>query len=193
MKKTFFAAALAFVMTIGGFALSAQDAKSFVANMDVSLKNNLTSNAAQLDKNFGYMLRKTVEVQEGEEVKEVFSFQFYSLSDAMKAAAEDGKVSFPLGTFTPGDAIKFGYGSGSDFVDAPVKVASDPGYSYTYNTGTFYTLDFPGEAYDGTIEVDIIGAPLPASSVTLLVALGAAAAMLLYFNRRKQVRISGQA
>ena len=181
MKKTLFAAALAFVMTIGGFALSAQDAKSFVANMDVSLRDNLTSNATQLEKDFGYK-------KEGG--------GFYSLSSAMNTAAKDGKVSFLLGTFTPGDAIKFGYassGSGSDFVDAPVKVASDPGYSYTYNTGTFYTLDFPGEAYDGTIEVDIIGAPLPASSVTLLVALGAAAAMLLYFNRRKQVRISGQA
>jgi len=112
-----------------------------------------------------------------------------------EAGKEGDKAVFPLGSFTSGEAIQFGYATtdGQNFSAAPVKVASDPGYSYSYDSQNFYTLDFAGSTFDGNIEIIAVGSPLPASTVTLLVALGAAAAMLLYFNRRKQVRISGQA
>lgn len=179
-NKTLFAAALAFVMTIGGFALSAQEGTLSV-KMDVSLKDNLTSAATQSGKVFGYKMENG---------------GFQSLSSAMSSQS-GSKVTFSLGTFTTGDAIQFGYasGEGQDFVAAPVslKVASDPGYSYSYNPANFYPLDFSNSEFDGNIELVPVGTPLPASTVTLLVALGAAAAMLLYYNRRKQVRISGQA
>lgn len=181
-NKTLFAAAVAFVMAIGGAALSAADSMDLVAKMDVSLKNNLTSAAEQEGKDFGYKKQQTGE--------------FHSLSSAMNAATENGgKATIQLGTFNSGEKIQFGYATadGNDFTAAPVKVASDPGYSYSYDPQSFYTLDFSNSAFDGSLEIVAVGSPLPASTVTLIVALGAAAAMLLYANRRKQVRISEQA
>ena len=180
-NRTLFAAALAFVLTIGGLALSAQETTmDIVAKMDVNLKDNLTS-AATGETSFGY------KKQGG---------GFYSLSSAMESATiENGKAVVQLGNFSSGEEIQFGYASsdeGNDFTAAMVKVASDPGYSYTYNSDSFYKLDFSNSAFDGNIEIYPIGAPLPAQTVTLLVALAAAAALLLYNNRRKQ-RISGQA
>lgn len=180
-NKSLFAAAVAFVLTLGGVALSAQDSMDIVAKMDVSLKDNLTTKATQTGKNFGYL-------KDGA--------GFYSLAEAMAAATTaDGKASVQLGNFSDRDAIQFGYAAedGSGFTPASVKVASDPGYSYTYNPESFYTLDFSNSAFDGNIEIFPLGTPLPASTVTLLVALAAAAALVLLNSRRKQVRASGQA
>ena len=149
--------------------------------MDVSLKDNLTTKAAQTGKNFGYLKN---------------GGGFFSLSSAMEAAStEGGKASVQLGSFSNGDAIQFGYAAedGSGFTAAAVKVSSDPGYSYTYNPESFYTLDFSNSAFDGNIEIFPLGTPLPASTVTLLVALAAAAALILFNSRRKQVRASVQA
>ena len=181
-NRKLFAAALAFALTIGGFVLSAQ-ALDIDANMDVSLKDNLTNAANSQGKVFGYMKKNG---------------EFHSLASAMSEATvqSDGKAHFSLGNFTvTGNTLRFGYAAadGANFTDAPVKLSADPLYSYTYDSQNFYTLDFPNESFDGSIEIVTVGSPLPASTVTLIVALGAAAAMLLYFNRRKQVRISEQA
>ena len=181
-NKSLFAVAAAFVLTLGGVALSAQDSMDIVAKMDVNLKNNLTAKATETGKSFGYIKN---------------GGGFYSLSSAMAAATtdSDGKASIQLGNFTSGEAIQFGYAAenGSGFNAAQVRVSSDPGYSYTYNPESFYTLDFSNSAFDGNIEIFALGTPLPASTVTLLVALAAAAGLLLYNNRRKQVRASSQA
>ena len=186
MSKTLFTAALAFVLSIGGFALFADESASivpveFYAKMDVNLRNNLTASATASKKNFGY--------------KKLGNDGFYSLSDAMKAEASDKKVTFLLGEFSSGDAFKLGFANsdGGDFTAANVKIASDAGFHGGYDIDGFYHLDFSQDPFDGRIEILALGEPLPASTVTLLVALAAAAGLLLYNNRRTRARFSAQA
>lgn len=199
MSKTLFTAALAFVLSIGGFVMSAQaeDAQDQTVseaglwNLVVSakdetlLKQGLASIAVNSkDKSFGYV------VNGGE---------FTSLSEAMEKPSlvtGDDKVSatFKLGNFSPEAQLQFGYRdeNGFDAISAPLKVSSDAGFHAGYNIDSFYQLDFEKDPFNGKIEI-LIGEPLPASTVTLLVALAAAAGLLLYNNRRARARFSAQA
>ena len=184
MKKHLFAAALACAIAFCGFALSAEDSTthSLTATMSVSLKNNLTTAAPEAKPVFGY--RKQ-------------SGGFYSLNSILSSAIPSGdSISISLDGFADEDGIQFGYASddaGSGFTHANVKVSSDPLFSYNYNPESFYALDFTNTAFDGNIEILNFGAPLPTSTVTLLIALSAAAGLLLYNNRRQRSRCSGQA
>ncbi len=187
MSKTLFTAALAFVLSIGGFVLFADEPASIVpvevyAKMDVDLMANLTASAANSGKQFGYKKR---------------GGGFQALSEAI-ATKQDDQVSFNLGSFTEEDGFKLGFSNttdGSDFNPASVnlKVASDAGFHGGFDTEGFYHLDFPEDQYDGMIEILVMGEPLPASTVTMLIALAAAAALLLFHNRRTRARFSAQA
>jgi len=194
MKKTLFTAALAFVLSAGGFALSAQEAANSItlekdhslvklvveSNVDVNLKDSLTRTSGDSPAStFGYVKNDG---------------SFVSLVDAMaEAQAADGdakSASLVLGKFQAGDTFQFGYGNaaGLNSVASTVKVASDAGFHAGFDIDSFYNLDFSQDPFDGKIEIYIMGEPLPASTVTLLVGLAAAAAIVLYNNRRKRVR-----
>ena len=124
---------------------------------------------------------------------------FVSLSSAMesaRSAADGDKVSatLELGSFNPTEQLQFGYGDENGFEAIPeLKISSDAGFHAGYNIDSFYQLDFPQDPFHGRIEILALGAPLPASTVTLLVALAAAAGLLLYNNRRTRARFSAQA
>lgn len=197
MSKTLFTAALAFVLSIGGFVVSAQAEDlststdpipwSLVisAKDDVLLQKGLASIASKSGKDFGYKVNG--------------DGGFTSLSDAIKnaeakRAADGDKVSatINLDNFSSDTQIDFGYGDEAGF-DSVLSVSGDAGFHAGYNTNGFYHLDFPKDPYDGTIEILVMGEPLPASTVTLLVALAAAAGLLLYNNRRTRARFSAQA
>ena len=120
---------------------------------------------------------------------------FQSLNSMLASAASTGdSVKISLGDgFADKDGIQFGYAAdeaGSGFTYANVKVSSDPLFSYNYNPASFYEYDFSKDPFDGNIEVLNFGTPLPSSTVTLLIALAAAAGLLLYNNRRQRVRSS---
>ena len=209
MNKTLFAAFFACALTLGAFTASAEDfnpqskltfnegkfTSSVPSHLKViavskdktSLADNLTKavNLAPEDTSFGYKLNDN---------------KFVSLSDAMKDisvvdSGEGSAAAFKLGDFSAGDTFQFGYAAASDGSDfkSVLTVASDPGYYTGYNPDSFYTLDFAEDPFDGKIEILVMGEPLPASTVTLLVALGAAAALLLYHNKRSQLRVADQA
>ena len=181
MKKTLFTTALALVLSVCGLGASVQAADediliksgSFAVdklavgvreNNDMSgeaLKANLTFAAGAKEKSFGYLI----------------DGQFAALSKAIE-------VPIPLDK-----AITFGYGSEEDssqFTPRTVtlNVNADPAYYTGYKSEGFFHLDFSKNPFDGTIEIMVMGEPLPASTVTLLVALGAGALLLLYKNRR---------
>ena len=184
MKKTLFTAALACAMTIFGFAASLQAQDSAVreqvksgqystqllklidtnAASGASLTANLVKVPSVEGKSFGYL--------QGNE--------FVSLGDAVE------QVQLPYN-----QGIKFGYGV-ADSEDpkfeprtVSLKVSSDPGYYGGFDQEGFYQLDFSEDPFDGKIEI-IIAQPLPAPTVTLLVALAAGAVFLLYKNRRQR-------
>ena len=186
MSKTLFTAALAFVLSIGGFVVSAASNVSVNVNvvaMDGDLVSNLAAASAEKSgKQFGYIMRDGV---------------FQSLSGAIAAQPQDGKVSLGEFPVTEEDGFKFGFSDseGSEFkpVSLKLKVAGDSGFYGGFDTNGFYQLDFPEEPFDGKIDILVMGEPLPASTVTLLVALAAAAGLLLYNNRRTRARFSAQA
>ena len=184
MSKTLFTAALAFVLSIGGFVVSAESSDSVDVNvvaMDGDLVSNLATSAEKSGKQFGYIMR---------------GGEFQSLSKAIAAQQQDGKVSLAEFNVTKEGGFKFGFSSdGSDFnpVSLKLKVASDSGFYVAVDSDGFYHLDFPEEPFTGKIDILVMGEPLPASTVTLLVALAAAAGLLLYNNRRTRARFSAQA
>ena len=110
-----------------------------------------------------------------------FHESFLSSFSALSKAIE---VPIPLDK-----DITFGYGSEEDssqFTPRTVtlNVNADPGYYTGYKSEGFFHLDFSENPFDGAIEIMVMGEPLPPSTVTLLVALGAGALLLLYKNRR---------
>ena len=181
MKKNLFAAALACAIAFGGFALSAADTThELTVTMSVALKDHLTSAAPDANYSFGYRMA---------------SGGFQSLNSVLATAPTTGdSIKISLGDgFADKDGIQFGYATdaaGSGFTPANVKVSSDPLFSYNYNPASFYEYDFSKDPFDGNIEVLNFGTPLPSSTVTLLIALAAAAGLLLYNNRRQRVRSS---
>ena len=181
MKKTLFTTALALVLSVCGLGASVQAADddnliksgSFaVDKLEVGIreKNDMSGEALKAklsfasgakEKSFGYLI----------------DGQFSALSKAID-------VPIPLDK-----AITFGYGSEEDssqFTPRTVtlNVNADPAYYTGYKSEGFFHLDFSKNPFDGTIEIMVMGEPLPASTVTLLVALGAGALLLLYKNRR---------
>ena len=199
MKKTLFTAALACALSIFGLVASAQnsavtfneDTKQFSSNVsknltllvatssEVDLNGNLSSISSD-EKTFGYKKNGT------------FISLAQAVSNAQVATVGNAKVtSISLGDFNENDTIQFGYNGGDNVFHpySPFKIQSDPGYYGGYNADSFYQLDFSEDPFNGMIEIYVIGEPLPAPAVTLLVALAAGALFLLYKNRgRRSIR-----
>lgn len=199
MSKTLFTAALAFVLSIGGFVVSAQE--EIKLEKDYSLVK-LVANSGNVDMGLQESLTKSTSPS-GDNVK--FGYvqndgNFVSLVDAMAAAqvvnSDSTKTStYVLGKFQKNDTFQFGYGNDTSFdaVTPTLRVAGDPLFNAGYNIDSFYQLDFDEDPFNGKIDILVMGEPLPASTVTLLVALAAAAGLLLYNNRRTRARFSAQA
>ena len=184
MKKTLVPAVLACVMTIFGFAasLQAEDAELVHGNKfstdslkilnetkeetyEVKLKANLVNLPQVEGKKFGYRLGD----------------KFVPLSEVASSVTANDALSFDFG---------YAIVSGEDFSEfekskVSFNVSADPGYYAGYNNQSFYQLDFSENPFDGVIDI-VIGEPLPAPAVTMIVALAAGALFLLYKNRRQR-------
>ena len=140
MSKKFFMAALAGFLTVGAFALSAQEQKTVDAltakdnmrilaiaksNSNLKLADNLNAakNATtESGRKLGYYVVKSGSV-EG---------QFVSLSDAIQqdvTSDGQGQDIVTLGRFSADDTVQFGYQEGDVFHATPINVlSSDPSY-----------------------------------------------------------------
>jgi hypothetical protein len=204
MNKSFFTVALACLLSIGALTASAENVTPHaVASFDKA-SGVVSSNGSETLK---ILLQKpsnemklseflsTVATRGGME----FGYQqtigdkttFVSLSKALttlKAESVDAAnvASVSLGKFEKDNSFKFGYGDGKgNFNPVPVIVESDAGFHGGFEVDPFFRLDFSEDPFDGNIEVLVMGEPLPASTVTLLVALAAGAGLLLYSNRKR--------
>ena len=196
MKKTLVTTVLACVMTIFGFAASAQsqqvvslDGAVFTSNVSKNLKLFVaTSSEVDLAKNLS-----ALSGTDGKTLGYTRNGEFVSLAQAVKNAevVPDGSAktaSIYLGKFEKGDKIQFGYQDASNEFhpyNTSNQLSSEPNYYGGYNPESFYQLDFSNDPFDGMIEI-VIGEPLPAPAVTLIVALSAGALFLLYKNRRQR-------
>ena len=199
MSKTLFTAALAFVLSIGGFALSADD----VSPIPVAFTNESLRLVAQSSNDFD--LKSHLATLAADSVKGTsFGYkkngEFVSLATLMQDAeivAEGEKASATIsipGKFQKDDVFQFGYDNGETFeAISPTLIASDPAFNAGYNIDSFYHLDFSQDPFNGKFDILVMGEPLPASTVTMLVALAAAAALLLFRNRKTRARFSAQA
>ena len=187
MKKTLLTTALACVLTIGGLIASAQEKERIKEGQ--YLQKNLEiyiGKALTLD-------NLTVKVTDGSYPVDGKSFGYLSGSDfvTLGSAIKDKTIQLPYN-----QGIQFGYGtSANDFVPRSVSltVKADPGYYAGYNSDNFFQLDFSEDPFNGLIDILVIGEPLPASTVSWLVALGAGAAFLLYHNRKRRIGAVEQA
>ncbi|MBP5585628.1 MAG: hypothetical protein J6Y92_04670 [Lentisphaeria bacterium] len=201
MKKTLLTAALACVLSIFGFVATAQE--STVTLNDGKFSSNVSKNLSLLvatstdvdlsaklasvssgEKTFGYKKNGT------------FVSLAQAVSEAQVATVGEAKVtSISLGEFNKDDTIQFGYNGGDNVFHpySPFKIESDPGYYGGYNADSFYKLDFSEDPFNGMIEIYVIGEPLPAPAVTLIVALAAGALFLLYKNRGRRSAHTEQA
>lgn len=204
MKKTFITTAVACVLMFFGFASFAQtqavslvsegDGAKFSSNKSNTLKLLAVSPASsELDLVSALSQRAPDNKVLGFKRS---SGEFVSLSDAIAdvqtvPAESSAKVSvIPLGSFSKDETFQLGYAdeNGENFESLTVKhftAAADASYYASYNADSFYQLDFSEDPFDGMIEV-VIGEPLPAPAVTLIVALAAGALFLLYKNRRQR-------
>ncbi len=190
MKKTLFTAALTCAMLIFGTAASLQAQDSAEGNTlsqvetgkyqfstdslnilngtqkkyKISLKADLVNLPKEEGKVFGYSvggkfepLSKVINIDPSE--TQVYLFGYATETDGAFKDFEQRKVSF--------------------------NVSADPGYYAGYTNEGFYQLDFSSDPFDGVIDI-VIGEPLPAPAVTLVVALAAGALFLLYKNRRQR-------
>ena len=180
MNKTLFTAALALVLSISGFVGSLQadennSLQKYAGSSSHSIKNlEIIGNQSSSDMTLTVNLVKAADVESSK-------FGSY-LDDHFVLLGEAATAEIPYG-----EPIRFGYSSnGSVFNPGTVtlNVSSDPGYYAGYQPDGFFHLDFSEDPFNGRIEILIMGEPLPASTVTLLVALGAGALLLLYKNRR---------
>ena len=212
MKKSFFMVALASLLAIGGFTAYAdnftpQSKVSFDKGVisskgsdslkillmnpsdDIALSSFLSTMATTSsgEKEFGYMQNDDS------------GSKFVSLAAILKsldaATVDAAKVaSISLGKFEKDNTIQFGYANkdGSGF--SSVKIESDAGFHHGgYDVDSFFHLDFAEDPFDGRIEVLVVGEPLPASTVTLLIALAAGAGLLFFKNRKQLARRFAQA
>lgn len=137
-----------------------------------------------VDYHFGYL--KT-----GTDNKTEFVPLSSFLSGIDKNAADDARVAaISLGSFKRGETIQFGYadGSGNNFTATPVSSGGqgDALYYAGFDQDSFFKLDFSEDPFSGNIEILVMGEPLPPATVTLLIALAAGAAFLLYSKRRRE-------
>ena len=198
MSKKFFMAVLAGFLTVGAFALSAQETQTVDAltakdNMRILAIAKSTSNPKLADnlkaaknattesgRKLGYYVVKSGET-EG---------TFVSLSEAITQEVTtdaQGRDVVTLGRFSADEKVQFGYQENNQFHATPINVlSSDPSYYAGYNSEGFYQLDFSEMPFDGKIEVLVVGEPLPSSTVTLIVSLAALAVFLGYARRKQQ-------
>lgn len=202
MSKKFIMAALAGFLTVGAFAVSADDnqtvdsltAKDNIRILAIAksssnprLADNLAAAKATTDEGAqaGYYV-----VKEGQT-----EGSFVSLAEAIKqdvTTDEQGRDVVTLGRFSQGDKVQFGVKKNDKFTATPINVlSSDPSYYAGYNAEGFYQLDFSEMPFDGKIDVLVVGEPLPSSTVTLILSL-AALAVFLGYTRRKQQRVAAQ-
>ena len=127
--------------------------------------------------------------------------EFVSLSSLLNkngnTVADDAKVAtISLGSFKRGDSFQFVYaGSNGSYVPANKISAGGQGdalYYAGFDQDSFFKLDFSEDPFSGNIEILVMGEPLPPATVTLLVALAAGSAFLLY-SKRRRVRCAEQA
>lgn len=204
MKKSFLAAALACVLSIGGFALFAQEGDapqekfSFNSTTGVLSSNGVETLKIHAKKSSGKInLSQYLKARAVTSNNKVFGYKvnggdFVSLATLLSSIdSGDETMSLTVGTFGKDDAIQFGYAAadGKDFVN----VGSDSGFHSGMDTDTFFKLDFSEAPFDGKIEILVSGEPLPSPVVTLLIAFAAGGILLLYNNRRKRAYSAEQA
>jgi len=198
MKKTLFTSILACALTVSGLVLSAADTQSKVVSFNNGVFSSEVSESLQLliatKDNVNLASSLASHVPEDKEFGFMRNGKFVSLSDAIAGAKiipakDSANISYiSLGDFSKDETIQFGYADkdGAEFTPFSVsQVAADPGYYGGYNSDSFYQLDFSEDPFNGMFEI-IIGKPLPAPAVTLLVALAAGALFLLYKNRKQR-------
>lgn len=200
MNKKFIMAALAGVMTVCGFTLSAEDPviieKGQVESLDAKAKMRIVA-IARPNTNFTEKLttvRGDTEggLTRGYLIKSGSSETFVPLSSAIPASVNvskdaTGNELVSLGRFEQGDTIQFGFKDENGFSPMQISVlSSDPAYYAGYNADSFYQLDFSEDEFDGRIDVLVVGEPLPSSTVTLILSLAALAVFMGYARRKQQ-------
>ena len=202
MKKTLVTIILGCAMSFMGFTASAQNQPQQAVKMsDDIFSSNVSKSLSILAVSPSDGLDLVSDLSKRTPENKVFGFKrsnggFVSLADAIAdvktvPAAENARVSvIPLGTFSENETFQLGYATenGEDFTPFSVTKAksSEPNYYSGYNPDSFYQLDFAEDPFNGMIEIYIMGEPLPAPAVTLIVALAAGALFLLYKNRRQR-------
>lgn len=195
MKKNLIVAALAGFLTVCGFAASAEDVTVstptmsvknpmrvlFIAKPEYNLTQKLTNAQTVVDgKTMGYIVNPGTSSAN-------FVPLSTALSDVEVTQDSNGYSIAALGRFTNGETIQFGYNTPAGFKAAPISVlTSDSGYYAGYNPDSFYQLDFSEMPFDGKIDVLVVGEPLPGTTVTLILSLGALAIFLGYTRRKQQ-------
>lgn len=207
MKKNLFMAAFACALMVFGNAAFAQSQQAAATFKDGAFSSNVSKNLilfvatdskVELDKNLAAVSgagdsTKTLGYKQND--------KFVSLGEAVQNAkveevsivnkqgetVKSNVTSISLGKFSKNDTIQFGYqdADGAFHPYSAAKIESDPGYYGGYEADSFYQLDFSKDPFDGMIEI-VVGEPLPAPAVTLIVALAAGALFLLYKNRRQR-------
>ena len=202
MKKTLVTTVLGCAMAFLSFAASAQNQTQQAVKMsDDVFSSNVSKSLSILAVSPSDGLDLVSDLSKRTPENKVFGFKrsnggFVSLADAIAdvktvPAAENARVSvIPLGTFSENETFQLGYATenGEDFTPFSVTKAksSEPNYYSGYNPDSFYQLDFAEDPFNGMIEIYIMGEPLPAPAVTLIVALAAGGLFLLYKKRRQQ-------
>lgn len=193
MKKTLFAAALACALTLGGIVSYAQDGSSSLVGIDQG--TNVFTSKSKSENLYLTILPKASEsslamnfaIKRGSGDAE----SLLTAEQIESAKAKDVKgLSLSLGTFKADESFQLGVVSNNSFEPF---VSSEPGYYTSVNENSFYSLDFSENPFDGARDIYIMGEPLPAPAVTLIVALAAGATFLLYKNRKQRVLCSEQA
>ena len=208
MNKKFFVAALAGVMTVCGFALSAQEPAQEqaqeqtvtkigeVKSLDAQEKMRIVAIAhpnTNLASKLTTVRGATADgLTRGYLIKSGSSETFVPLSSAIPASVNvskdaTGNELVSLGRFEQGDTIQFGFKDENGFTPMQISVlSSDPAYYAGYNADSFYQLDFSEDEFDGRIDVLVVGEPLPSSTVTLILSLAALAVFMGYARRKQQ-------
>jgi len=213
MKKTLFAAALASVLALTGFALSAQESADNASGHAFAEKSKIQFNetSSAFSSSGGEMrivfaaknndLLDNLQTYADREVDgKRYGFladgQFVSLQTALKSTEDSSSNVVRLKKFSAQN-LQFGIGSDSSdfkaFSGVPSDVSADPQFYGGYNADSFYSVDFAENPFDGLIDILVMGEPLPAPAVTLIIALAAGAALLFFKNRKQRAVRSEQA
>ena len=188
MKKTLFTATLSFALTVFGVASYAQvdvtgggNPATFTANASETLYLKILPKAAESSLALNFAIKRN----SGDAESLLTAEQIES------AKAKDVKgLSLSLGKFNAEESFQLGIISNNGFKPF---ISSEPGYYTSVNENSFYSLDFSENPFDGLTDIYVMGEPLPAPTVTLIVALAAGAAFLLYKNRKQRVLRAEQA